>query len=142
MNTARRNALIVKIILFITFGILGSAFAFGAPAILRALTSGYTEEVSALITDCTAHDDDGTTMYSAVYEFEYDGKTYTVTSSTSTSWEPKIGDTVELKINPDDPNKTYEPKVGNIIVRIFCIVGCVFIAIGVIALLIPFHKWA
>jgi hypothetical protein len=47
-----------------------------------------------------------TTMYTPVYQYEFKGKSYTHVSSTSTSSKDyEISETVEMLIDPDDPKE-------------------------------------
>lgn len=50
-------------------------------------------------------DGGGSTMYTPTFSYSYNGKEYTFTSSTSSSSpEFKIGEAVEILVDPDDPN--------------------------------------
>ena len=141
-SNARKNSRIVKAILVSVAVIIGSVFAFVVPGIVGAISADCTEDVTAVVSDMTVHNDDGSTMYSAVYEYEYAGQNYTVESNTQTSWKPELGKSVQLKVNPDDPTDTFNPYEFGLILKIFRIVGYVILGIGVITLFIPFHKWA
>ena len=67
--------------------------------------------VKGKVIDFTSHessDDDGgsTTMYAAVFEYDFNGQTYQHTSSTSSSSpEYDVGEEVEVLVNPLNPNQ-------------------------------------
>ena len=49
--------------------------------------------------------------YKAVFEYEYNGQQYTVESSDTTQSKIySIGDTAELRIDPDEPRSFYDPQ--------------------------------
>ena len=67
-------------------------------------------KVPGKVTDFTTyvdHDEDGdTTMYKAIISYEYDGEFYTMTGTTGTSWQPKIGRICQVAVNPYDPQNS------------------------------------
>jgi len=63
--------------------------------------------VEATIVDFVLRTPTGETqnrLYSAVYEFHFEGTLYRVTQSTSHPGRPVIGNTEPLRINPDNPH--------------------------------------
>lgn len=69
----------------------------------RLATSGV--EVDAVIVDMDASNSDGTTTYSPIYEYTYEGETYrynSVNSSNIVTYD--IGDHTTLLVDPSNPN--------------------------------------
>lgn len=81
--------------------------------------------------------------YRPVFSYTYNGKDYHVESGTS-SYPPafKVGEEVELKIDPDNPKFFYAPsdKTYGLIGIIFSAMGGVFLFIGI--LLVASYKKA
>ena len=74
------------------------------------------------------YDDSGRSItYSPIYVYEYEGKTYHAGSSFSMAPAAyKIGDKVEIMINPDDPTQIFDPEMAEKISK----APIMFIAIG------------
>lgn len=52
--------------------------------------------------------DDGDILYSQTFEYTVCGTLYTVTSKSSSGSNPfKLGDTVDIKYNPENPSESY-----------------------------------
>lgn len=82
------------------------------------------------------------TYYFPIYEFEVNGKKYKIRDTAGNMYKESfhIGDTVEIKYNPENPNECY--KEGDVFSKvwiIFLVIGiiCVIEGIG-IGLLIRF----
>ena len=125
----------LKAMICSVFLILGLVFAFGVPAIIGAVTGKCTLEVQATVADMVVKDDGDGTMYSAVYEYVVNGEEFRVTSNASTSWQPKIGETKTIKVDPDDPENMTDPQVMGFIVKIFRGVGYAFLGVFLILLI-------
>lgn len=131
----RRGRLAKNIVCFV-FMIIGLSFLIGVPMIVNAIHKDCTMEVTATIVDVSESYDDGTTMYSPIYEMEINGETVNRQASYSTNVYPDIGKEVTLLADPNNPENFYEPGVDKMIKLIFRIVGGVFAAVGVIVLLV------
>ncbi|MFN8433974.1 MAG: DUF3592 domain-containing protein [Anaerolineales bacterium] len=89
----------LHLIWIILFGI-GLFYSFNS---FRLVTSGV--EVDAVIVDMDASNSDGTTTYSPIYEYTYEGETYrynSVNSSNIVTYD--IGDHSTLLVDPSNPN--------------------------------------
>lgn len=95
----------------------------------------------------TQQDTDGhyhtSTLYRPVLKYEYQGKTYKVGRSSWSSRVPyKIGDDMEVKINPENP----ESIITDVDIRIYKLAGSIFSAIGgilvVISVILLFSNFA
>lgn len=83
------------------------------------------------------------TLYAPVFQFDYNGKKYTVKSSTSSDPPAyEVGDVVKLKINPDDPTDFYAPsdKTLNMIGIIFLIIGAFQLSFGAASVILSRKK--
>lgn len=82
----------------------------------------------------TKTDSKGSTSYYPIYTYTYAGKEYTAVSSTTDSTiKKRIGDEVEIFLNPDDPEDSYiadYQKTIRLLHRIFQIIGVVLLAAG------------
>lgn len=133
-------ARIFKVICVFVFLLVGGIFGFGVPGIIHGLHGKCTVETTAVIVDYVT-EDGSSDMYSPVYSFTMeDGTQVEKHTSTYTNIMPEIGKEVTLMVNPDDPTKFYDPAVEKVFVKIFRIIGIVFLVIGVIILLIPIGK--
>lgn len=108
--------------------------------------SSCTEPVTAKVVkmekrvtrDTTGKHRGTSTTYAPVFEYEYDGKQYTYTSSVATNPPGfSAGEQVTIWVNPDSPNKIYyKPGTSSVLLSIvFRILGGIA-AIGGLALLI------
>ncbi|MDE6733274.1 MAG: DUF3592 domain-containing protein [Oscillospiraceae bacterium] len=73
------------------------------------------------------------TTYAPIYEYSYNGQDYRYTSKVSSN-PPRFqaGQHVELKIDPDNPEKVYDNSgMANIACFIFMGAGAVFLFIGI-----------
>lgn len=139
-NTGDERVVYVKEYLtylwLIAFGVL--FFVIGA-ALMYAETSDKrecTEPVSAAVIDVRVtkvrHRRRLTSTYSPVYQFEYEGNEYTVSSSSSSSQlYYRTGDTAHIYVDPDDPTHIYCPKdkAGVLIYVIFMALGGIVTAV-------------
>lgn len=77
--------------------------------------------------------------YSPIYVYEYKGKTYHAGSSFSMAPAAyKIGDKVEIVINPDDPTQIYDPEMAKEMSEapiIFIVIGVAVIVVELIAII-------
>ena len=82
------------------------------------------------------YDDDGTTMYSPVYEFEVDGKLYECNPHFSTSIRPDDKPS-KIYYNVADPTKCQSEAVksSSWMYFLFLLIPCVFIMVGTFLLL-------
>ncbi len=62
------------------------------------------EEVPGVVVDYTTSTSDGSSTYSPVYEYEFEGRTYRHERSVSSSGRPTMGDTTTMLIDPEDPS--------------------------------------
>lgn len=71
-----------------------------------------THAVNAACVDISSHvDEEGTTLYSPIWEYEFEGELLRVESDTSSTVRvPKIGDTRTLYIDTADP-KTFRNRI-------------------------------
>ncbi|MBQ9036481.1 MAG: DUF3592 domain-containing protein [Erysipelotrichaceae bacterium] len=79
-------------------------------------------------------DSNGSTSYYPVYTYTYAGKEYTTVSSTTDSTiRKRIGDEVEIFLNPDDPEDSYiadYQKTIQLLQRVFQVIGIILLAAG------------
>ena len=57
-------------------------------------------KVPGKVVDYEESQENGKTMYRAIVSYEFQGETRTVTSAVCTSWEPQIGKTCQVGIDP------------------------------------------
>lgn len=102
-----------------------------------------TEEATAVVVEMVEHKPKGSSMkrrstYAPVFEYEFGGKQYTYTSSTS-SYPPQfsVGEQVTIKVNPNNPNEIYyKPSAAIVMITIvFRIIGGLVAVVGVIMLI-------
>lgn len=136
-------------VFFIIFGlvfVIAGGFAFAQPKIkAQHCTESVPAEVTENITHKSSthstggrrskHRSSNTTSisYQPVFEFEYNGQSYTVKSDHSSNPPAfDVGEKVELKINPDDPTDFYAPadNTYNLLGIIFAGLGLIFAVIG------------
>ena len=116
--------------------IVGIAFLFLSGLSIKH-ASNCSESVTAVIVSYEEHGEDDeycNKKYHAVYKFSLGDETYTVTNTTETGFEPKIGKEEKIKVNPDNPIEIYVPKTDTIIVAVFMIVGITGVIGGIIML--------
>ncbi len=133
----------VKIILTLVMLTLSVIFIFTGVIIKIASNKVYsncTEEISAEVIDLREHTSTShhkgrsrtSITYRPVFEYTYNGKNYVRESNISSDPpEYEIGETVKLKIDPDDPNKFYDPSS-----KVISVIGFVFAGVGVLMLII------
>ena len=77
--------------------------------------------------------------YSPIYVYEYEGNTYHSGSSFSMSPAAyKIGDKVEIMINPDDPTQIFDPEMAEKMSKapiLFIVIGVAVIVVELIAMI-------
>lgn len=99
----------------------------------------YAIPLQAVVIDYQEYRKDGSTTYSCVYEYEYAGKSYKITSSTSSTHPAfNIGEEVEILVDPENPSKILinsfvEEWLGILILAgmgiMFSVLGMVFLMI-------------
>ncbi|SHM42049.1 DUF3592 domain-containing protein [Ruminococcus flavefaciens] len=111
------GAIIAAVVIF--FGIVaGLAFVAIKNLINGAVkqdTSIYNVSVTAVISENREHEkvteDSRSIVYTPVYQYEYNGRTYNVEGSVSSNIiKYKVGEKVEVKISEGDPGKMYDPE--------------------------------
>ncbi|MDE7229724.1 MAG: DUF3592 domain-containing protein [Oscillospiraceae bacterium] len=140
-----RNSSLVGCIVLIVFG---AVFFLIGMSMLRAYgdKGSCTEQVSARVVKMIEHKSGGTsikhnktsTTYAPVFEYEYEGKKYTYTSTVASNPpEFSTGQRVTIWVDPNAPNKIYyEPGGTSVLLSIvFRIVGGAA-AVGGVAMLI------
>ena len=116
-NRALRIGIIFAVILTLLGFITGLAFTVVKKAISGAVTqdtSAYNVSVTAVISENREHlsnsDDSSSMVYTPVYEYEYNGKTYNVEGSiSSNSKKYEVGEKVDIRISEGEPGKMYDP---------------------------------
>lgn len=116
-SRALRIGIIFAVIMTLLGIITGLAFTVVKKAISGAVTqdtSGYNVSVTAVICENREHlsdSDDGSSMvYTPVYEYEYNGKTYNVEGSVSSGIRKyEVGEKVDIRISESEPGKMYDP---------------------------------
>ena len=116
-NRALRIGIIFAVILTLLGFITGLAFTVVKKAISGAVTqdtSAYNVSVTAVISENREHlsnsEDSSSMVYTPVYEYEYNGKTYNVEGSVSSgSKKYEVGENVDIRISEGEPGKMYDP---------------------------------
>ena len=116
-NRELRIGIIFAVILTLLGFITGLAFTLVKKAISGAVTqdtSAYNVSVTAVISENREHlsnsDDSSSTVYTPVYEYEYNGKTYNVEGSVSSGNKKyEVGEKVDIRISEGEPGKMYDP---------------------------------
>ncbi|MBO5163191.1 MAG: DUF3592 domain-containing protein [Ruminococcus sp.] len=140
----RTNNLKVVGVFFIIFSVLFILVGMFVSFVPKINAKKCTETVMAEVVDNAMTEIEigyrnrrrSTVNYSPVFQFEYNGEEYTVRSNTSSSSPAyQVGENVELKIDPDDPNDFYAPsdRTFSLIGIIFSIVGGIFLILGITA---------
>lgn len=97
-------------------------------------------EVETLITEMepsVSRDENGktTTTYRPVYQFTYNGQEYVVYGHGYSGIDTYVpGDTVTLRINPDQPEKFFDPWRDRKIVAVILIFPVVGLLIGILGI--------
>ncbi len=79
-------------------------------------------------------------MYTEILEFEVDGKTYRVKSTSSSNIRPLLGTTREIAYDPVNPKNFVEKSTASIALIIFIIVGAAFAVGGPVLIVTSFVK--
>ena len=144
------SARIALWMVFVVVGVIVAAL--GLLALIGSSGSGgekrYTESVPAVVVgfeerESTRYRKHGThknrqretvTTYAPIYEYTYNGQNYRYTSKVSANPPQfRAGQRVELKIDPDDPEKVYDKSgTGNIASFIFLGAGAIFLLLGIV----------
>lgn len=99
------------------------------------------KEMTSYITEATvvdysiSHDEDGSNIYFPVYEYYYGGVKYTATSDTSQNSREEFrrGQTVQISLDPNNPNNSTMlalAKRETNILKIFKMLGFILVVIG------------
>lgn len=127
----KRGAQIASLILVlvITFG--GGATALAFYISKDAKYSSYPQTSATVVSVINNGFDKG---YTAVYEYTADGKTYRTEGETMGSGDaaPRIGDTVTVKYNPNDPNEIHVSTESKFLLAFGCFL--VYFGLTVIAI--------
>lgn len=77
--------------------------------------NNYDTVITAVITEnMVRHDEDGTTFYTPVYEYEYDGNTYRVPAGVSSAEKKYVeGQKVEIRISSHFPGRMTDPAFNS-----------------------------
>jgi hypothetical protein len=94
-------------ILPLVFGLVGLGLLVGAgfTATNTRNLLAVAEEVPGVVVDYTTSTSDGSTTYSPVYEYEFEGRTYRHETNVSTSGRPTVGETETILVDPADPSE-------------------------------------
>lgn len=83
------------------------------------------------------YNEDG--LASPIYNYEYEGTPYEFSANAYSNHPPySVGDTAEIMIDPDSPQKAYVPsdKTISFISTLFKFIGFGFVGVGVIVVLV------
>lgn len=81
-----------------------------------------TKEIQAICTNVSEKyfSDEQKTLYRATYEYSYDGNTFSYSDDIYRSYHPKEGNSITLKINPENPSQaTKEVTTKTLICVVF-----------------------
>lgn len=133
--TVRRAKFGVSSLIFFTlFGTLfavGGIFAFLSTQIDESWT-----RVQGKIVDVSSRTSDGSTMYTPIVEYVVDGESYRVSSNSSSSIYPTIGNEREVAYNPVRPDEA--KMVEGIGIKLLILL---FPAVGITILLVSFFSF-
>ncbi len=128
--------------------VLGAAFFFLGMSLLKAYgdKGSCTEQVSARVVKMIEHKSGGTsvkhnktsTTYAPVFEYEYEGKQYTYTSTVASN-PPEFtkGQLVMIRVDPNAPNNIYfEPSGSSVLMSVVLRIVGGAAAVGGVAMLI------
>lgn len=84
---------------------------------------------------------DGIKVYAPVYEYYFNGKNYQVEADMYSNLDvPNIGDVVDIRIDPNKPDKIYVDKGNKSMVIILFIMGIMFVFVSGISLYLFLFK--
>ncbi|EWM52483.1 DUF3592 domain-containing protein [Ruminococcus flavefaciens] len=118
-RNARKIVIIVCVVVMMMVIALGSVMIIPFFAMKKLVNDAvnndntlYNVNITAVIADnITRRDDDGNTVYTPVYEYEYEGKTYRANGSvSSTNRKYNEGDKVEIMISGKFPGRMMDPS--------------------------------
>ncbi len=138
-RTALRIVGLIFSVVFIFTGLILFGISMFISKIYEKTEEQCSEKISAVITDNVKNtNSEGDVTFAPVYTFTVDGQLYTVQSEYSSSPAVyEIGDTAEIRYDPSDPKKVYDPKtlkVFWIVMKVFRYVGAGLGAVGVLAI--------
>lgn len=99
-----------------------------------------TQEVQAVVVDFSVREKGRTghkhNTYAPVFEYEYEGKSYTYESTVSSrKMQYQRGQTVTVKIDPDNPSHAFDAKEGKALMTFGALgFGVVFAVLGIVLL--------
>lgn len=142
MIKSPKNAILIFFYIFLIEGII--FFAVGIISICSHYTKIHTykttrgeivdvverEHTSSHRTASGHRSSRTSTVYSALYEYEVDGKTYQFCNNIYSSRYPTIGASATIYYNPKDPGDAYM-KQSAVMGIIFSIIGVVLIGFGI-----------
>ena len=121
------------IILFICSGIfLTASVILGC---IVKFQSGYEGKAVATVVNIRQFGVDGDAMLTPVFEFDYNGRKYTVSKNLgSTNCKYKVGDKEEIKFDIDNPNKfTFNGSMGlKALMIVFLSIALVLLIVGAV----------
>ena len=118
-------ARLVSGLMALLFGLLSALLIFMIPNVMDSRHDNCTESVTAVISDAVVNDnfENNSRTYAPVYDYFYEGESFSIKSNVYTSMKPEIGSEVELMIDPDDPEKYFDPEINSFIKMVLRIVG-------------------
>lgn len=146
-NSSNKSLKIILTLIFTIVSIIMIAVGIITLRVKKVSQNKCTEKVSAKVVDLTTRSSSSrrngrhhyNTTYAPVFEYYYDNQKYVIQSSISSDPpEYTIGQTVELKINPNNPKKFYDPnsKTLSMIGYIFIGVGILMMAVFIVVMII------
>ena len=98
----------------------------------KKLSSDELIKVSSKVIQLSESYSDDTVTYAPVLEYNFNGKIYTHDSDVySNIGVPNVGDIIEIKVNPQNPEEIYYKQKSDLI---FLILGLAFVIVSVIAI--------
>ncbi|MDB5164847.1 MAG: hypothetical protein JWL89_473 [Candidatus Saccharibacteria bacterium] len=102
-KTRRQKFGVGSLIFLLLFGAMFTGA--GVVALKSTKIDPSWSRVSGQVTDSSSSISNGSTIYAAVVQYKVNGQAYQVTSSTSSSSYPHIGDSRQVAYNPSQPNE-------------------------------------
>lgn len=119
---------VIGVLLLLGFG--AAAFFFWGSYIQKSKRC--VTPVEAQVIRMLEHESDDGSTYSPVYEFTFNGQSYEANGEFSSNMERyRVGDSVTLHINPDDPNEFTDPKRDKKLLIIISGFFVIFAGVGV-----------
>lgn len=131
--------LLVLRVIFSIFAIIGVIMLIAGFAVQtdeNNKQSTYTPVTGKVVGYAPQTDSDGEVTNYLVASYQVDGQTYTKTSNVYSSDQPRLGEDIELKYNPNDPTDIIWADFS--IALILYIIGGIFTVIGIFGLITSF----